>query len=396
MTDVLELFSGIGVIIDDAFGREEDDIIKDIKKSFEDAHVPIITYSELPDDDVTQNLKNASFIILDWNLLEEKIKVSDVIIKNNIDFIQKVCTQAFLPFFIFSNEEPRDIILKLEEVNLYDSGKSNFIFVKRKDDLKEASQLFTEIENWLKETPSIYVLKEWEYYMAKAKLNLFKDFNDIYTNWAEVLQKSYKEDGVDPDNELNGFIYKSLFARTSKIKFDQEIINNKKEDVSSEDLRKLLECERFLTKDVLSNKPALGDIFRTTEREQIKYLINIRPDCDIIRGSNSVKLYCLSGKVVDESKINSNQNDQIFFQNGELLEKNNNCYVAFIDDGKIIEFKLREIKIETWSKLKAQRIGRLLPPYITKLQQKHSFYLQRQGLPAIPEEAINESHDPSI
>jgi hypothetical protein len=109
-----------------------------------------------------------------------------------------------------------------------------------------------------------------------------------------------------------------------------------------------------------------------------------------------VKLYCLSGKVVDESKINSNQNDQIFFQNGELLEKNNNCYVAFIDDGKIIEFKLREIKIETWSKLKAQRIGRLLPPYITKLQQKHSFYLQRQGLPAIPEEAINESHDPSI
>ena len=31
MTDVLELFSGIGVIIDDAFGREEDDIIKDIK-----------------------------------------------------------------------------------------------------------------------------------------------------------------------------------------------------------------------------------------------------------------------------------------------------------------------------------------------------------------------------
>ena len=66
--------------------------------------------------------------------------------------------------------------------------------------------MFTEIENWLKETPSIYVLKEWEYYMAKAKLNLFKDFNDIYTNWAEVLQKSYKEDGVDPDNELNGFI----------------------------------------------------------------------------------------------------------------------------------------------------------------------------------------------
>ena len=68
-------------------------------------------------------------------------------------------------------------------------------------------------------------------------------------------------------------------------------------------------------------------------------------------------------------------------------EKKNNCYVAFIL-GKIFCFSLRDIKTEKWKDIKDNRIGRLLPPYITKVQQKYAAYLQRQGLPRIPEEAI--------
>jgi hypothetical protein len=95
---------------------------------------------------------------------------------------------------------------------------------------------------------------------------------------------------------------------------------------------------------------------------------------------------------VDETKINKKQKDSIIFSikdgNGVFEEKVNHAFVAFIDNGKIIEFLFRDIKTKNWNDVKDTRIGRLLPPYITRLQQKYAFYLQRQGLPAIPEKAI--------
>jgi len=42
---------------------------------------------------------------------------------------------------------------------------------------------------------------------------------------------------------------------------------------------------------------------------------------------------------------------------------------------------------EQYRNLKEYRIGTLLPPFITRLVQKYALYMQRQGLPRIPEEA---------
>lgn len=384
MTDTLDLFSGIGVIIDDAFARDDKDLIKTIKESFETKYIPIISYPGLPDDKVIPHLKSASFIILDWNLTETPT-VPDELIKDIIEFLKEVNNYAFLPIFIFSNESEEEIILKLEENNLYDRNKTNYIFVKHKEDIKAAENLFAEIEAFIKSSPSIYVLKEWEHSLAKAKHDLFIDFYNIYGKWPSILQKSYKNDGVDVDYELNGFIFKNLYARTSKINFDNEILTTEGDGISKQELRKLLESERFLTNDKISAKPALGDVFKIEEN----FFINIRPDCDIIRGDlNQVELYCLKGTVINEQLINSPEENCISFKFGELGEKINNCFVSFIDDGKIIEFKLRDIKLKKWKDISDKRIGRLLPPYITKLQQKYSFYIQRQGLPAIPDQAI--------
>jgi hypothetical protein len=54
---------------------------------------------------------------------------------------------------------------------------------------------------------------------------------------------------------------------------------------------------------------------------------------------------------------------------------------------KAIQFELGEFSIEKFSEMKKLRIGRLLPPFITKLVQKYALYMQRQALPRIPEEA---------
>ena len=142
-----------------------------------------------------------------------------------------------------------------------------------------------------------------------------------------------------------------------------------------------MECERFVPNKKLPEHPFAGDIYLIEDN----YFINIRPDCDIIREKKD--LYLLRGTVVDESKINSESDDKIVFSQGEFQEKINNCYVAFINE-KILCFSLRKLTIKKWNEIKNDRQGRLLPPYTTKIQQKYSAYIQRQGLPSIPNQAI--------
>lgn len=98
-------------------------------------------------------------------------------------------------------------------------------------------------------------------------------------------------------------------------------------------------------------------------------------------------MYLLEGEIADETKINSEDKDCITFDSGEFIEKKNCCYIAFVQ-GNILQFSLRELSIMQWNNIKNNRIGRLLPPYITRVQQKYAHYLQRQGLPSIPKQAI--------
>ena len=125
--------------------------------------------------------------------------------------------------------------------------------------------------------------------------------------------------------------------------------------------------------------------------------MNIRPDCDFIRELREgvdVELYLLEGENLDDSNPNIKSGSISFnkgstvFRNGTFQENIAHSYVSFIDDGKIINFLFKEIKIKKWNDIKDKRIGRLLQPFITYLRQKYSFYLLRQGLPAIPEKAI--------
>lgn len=388
MTDIYKLYEGIGAIIDDALDTDDtyqsDDIWK-IKASFEDLSIPILTFTGFPDK--VNYLSALSFLVLDWNLyeIEPGVPIPQELLKDNVIFIQEFREVAFCPIFIFSNEDPNTIIVTLEESGLYDRTRSNNIFVKRKSEVDTAGKLFQEIESWTKSTPSIYVLKEWEYSLKKAKNSLFWDFYNTTSNWPKVLQETFITDGVDKNHELNHIIYKNLIARTTPIEFDEDVlaIVSEADLTSKEEIRKVLECERYISNINLPVFPATGDLYR----EGRNYFLNIRPDCDILRKGDDVSLYLIKGKAIKEVKINK-EGSQIQFCKGNFIEKVNNAYVSFVDEQKIIEFKFNEIEIKSFSAVKDNRIGRLLPPYITRIQQKYSFYLQRQALPAIPDRAI--------
>lgn len=381
MTDIVKLFSGVGVVIDEAIFEECDtpNGIQQISESLQEMDIPVLEYDELPNDSVSQ-FHSISFVILDWNLSGER-PIPEATINDNIDFIRRFKESCFAPIFIFSDEDPHDIQVKLEENELYTNNCP--IFIKRKDELDTTEKLFSEIENWLKHTPSIYVLKEWEKAIREAKTKMLWALSSIHSAWPVVLTKAIQDDGGDEPSELMRLLQNNLSYRLEYPQLDVDILGSEVNGVGKDELRNLLECERFIPQANLPNHPFAGDIFLI----EGSYYLNIRPDCDIIRSPNDKKMYLLKGKVVDETKINTEDKDAIIFDSGEFLEKKNNCYVAFIE-GKIFNFSLRDIKMEKWKDIKDNRIGRLLPPYITKVQQKYAAYLQRQGLPSIPEKAI--------
>ena len=190
--DIKELFKGIAVVIDDKVNdTESGDLILRIISKIANEKIPILKYDNIPEDDIIANFNNVSFIMLDWELFErpEGTYFDDQpFIDAIIEFIKKLKEISFIPIFIFSHLDSNVIINILKENDLYKEKVSNYIFVKSKNELfpdTNENKLFEEIENWLKQTPSIYVLKEWEKSLNEAKNKLFWDFYNI-TLWTYI------------------------------------------------------------------------------------------------------------------------------------------------------------------------------------------------------------------
>ena len=380
MTDIVQLFSGVGVVIDEAINAIEDSPngIQKIIHSIESKHIPLLQFEDLPDDGAISQLHSISFLILDWNLSGIQ-PIPQVTIEDNIVFLKKLKETCFIPLFIFSDEDPHTIEVALSEQGI--TSINSPIFIKKKDELDTVEKLFGEIETWIKRTPSVYVLKEWEKATREAKTIMLSELSSVHPFWPSVLTKSIQDDGGDKNWELMNSLQNNLSYRIVFPEFDNDIIGLEKEGITKEEIRKVLECERFIPNNKLPDYPFVGDIYLIEDN----YYVNIRPDCDIIREKKD--LYLLKGSVVDETKINSKTDDEIVFSQGEFQEKINKCYAAFVE-GKILCFSLRKLTVKKWNDIKDCRCGRLLPPFITKIQQKYSSYIQRQGLPSIPKEAI--------
>ncbi len=423
---IKELFKGVAVVIDDKINdTESNDLILKIIEKLEEENIPLLKYDDIPEDSEINHFNNINFVLLDWELFEKPEGAyfnEKPFIENVINFIKKLKETTFVPVFIFSHLNADGIINKLEENGLYDKAKTNYIFVKSKSEIisdTNDNKLFDEIENWLKQTPSIYVLKEWEKSLNDAKNKLFWDFYNINHKWPSVLQKTFQDDGSDVNYELGNFILKNIIARTEPIQFDEDILKIEDSDLTQDEIRKVLEAERFIKNDSLPpNIPFTGDLFeiakyeidKDSQKEKKKIFINIRPDCDIIRDRDNVEkgqkpiensdkkfnpnLYCLECEVV--------KNKDVTLEKGSIIERKDSIIIPFVHNGKILKINLNKVFVFQWKQelqtkegkeqriFKKTRIGRILPPYITAIQQKLAFYLQRQGLPAIPEKAIKD------
>jgi len=393
------LFHGIAVLIDDEIG-DQNSAIRAIQAQIEDGGCSVIGLADIPNAAKLANFRSASFFVVDWYLyaapLGDALGVGTTAIpaglkKENarrvIEFLKSLKQVRFAPVFIFTAGPVAEVadLLKTHP-DLYDPS---YIFIKSKDEVRQTG-VFTVLADSLRQAPSAYVLKMWERQYEQAKNQLFLDFYGKSVLWPLILWKTFKEDGVPPSAELGNLIGRNLLSRMTPYQFDLDsfedgplkALEGDKENYKNI-LMKVLEGERFLPGDQLHpDSIAPGDIFK----EGKHYFVNIRPDCDCIDRSkadqDSVQLYLLEG-----SKLSSGQ---IHFDSeyGEIRERDTETIIFPIDNGANISFKFKNLRIRNWGEIKGKRIGRLLAPFLTRLQQRYSGYLQRPGLTRVPEAAL--------
>ncbi len=387
------LMSGIAVVIDDEFRepdkKKEDKIFRIVENIEDEWEMPFYKTHEIPPDGYSDSLlRSASFVLLDWKLWRSgSAELERDGIKKNIRFLEKA-KEYFIPVFIFTNENPSDVANELPE-DLYDAEKSesNFIFIKSKSELAEKSDIFDSIGKWIETNASVYALKAWEMEFYESKRALFNSMYEKSPDWPRVFWKSYRDDGADPGSSLANLINDNLSGRFRTDIFEKHILGSGFSSARMEDLRSLIQEASFVGKDNLpDDEIRSGDLFKMPKG---KYLINIRPDCDCVPRENvetadDVELYCLEGSKLSEEKLSES------YQNGHFQERVWEGISFSLHEGKTVRFDLRKLEKIKFSKIKDKRVGRLIHPYITRIKQRYASYMQREGLPRIPKEAVIE------
>ena len=397
-----ELFRGIAVLIDDEIDKP-DEGIRRIKEQLETAGCHVVKFSKLPEDASIECLREVSFFVLDWRLesvtddegnpltgpaARAMQKIND---DKAIAFLKRLKGVCVAPVFVFTNENVEHIERKIQRHPELSWGDDPpMILVKNKDAFKTVG-VFEVLADWMLKAPSVYVLKKWERAYSSAKNELFKDFYTKSVQWPLVLWKTYKSDNVSPSAELGALIARNLLSRMTPFDFDLAPFNDALEALDGTEhmnrnvVLKVLEGERFLPSVRLhGNAVAPGDIFKRGD----DYYVNIRPDCDCIArdgmAEEKVKVYLLKGSKVTNAKVLEGLDPKY----GTLKDRDTECVIFGMMNGATVSFQFAELLVEESGAWIADRKGRLLPPYLTRLQQRYAAYLQRPGLSKIPKAAL--------
>lgn len=444
--EVNKLFSGIAVIIDNEVDEKDTPIYK-IRTNIVNNNIPVAVYNNIPSAETVDAFKNVSFIIIDWNFLDEPIGEEDEALmgligaselKNQkqeelVEFIKLLLDELFVPIFVFSGVDIGEVEDALSEKGLYNKGKANRIFVKSKSEVESEEQLFQCIKEWITKMPSIYAMKEWDRVFQTTKNRMFREWYQYAPQWVSVIWNMLEADSCEVQDEFGEFLTRNIVNRIQSFHFEEALFELEgKSDV--EELRKVIEKERYIEySENMPEQAYTGDLFKDSK----SYYLNIRAQCDLSRKDDTVNLYLIKGKELrdkdivtedihfvsegqlrfsdkvytleqiqkicrsacDEENGTTDELQQlnrqfrkyrnlVFFNRGELLEKKPEVVLACIDNGKIIKFEI-DLVIKSFAEIKNKRIGRVLPPYITRIQQKCSQHIVREGTMPIPREIFN-------
>ena len=389
-------FQGIAVVIDDQVHAEE--AIMEIVSAIEAAGGHAICLKALPPDDADLgNLAGAAFFILDWNLVElgPGVAIPEALAQEQLElkiqFLKRLRGHRHAPVFIFTKEDPSVVEAALQaHPEFYQNGVSS-ILVKRKSDV--GTNVYQVLNDWAKELPSVLALKAWERENLRAVNNLFNDLHDRDPFWPVFLWKMFKDDGLVAADELGRLLTRLVASRSSAPNIDLEAFLTVLQSQFDANpvgyctaLVSLMEGERFLRNNRLDPKSfSTGDVFRREKDGKTSYYLNLRAECDCIKrsGSSPGKMYLLRGEEAPDTL------KTIHPTFGQPAEQDNEAIIIAMYEGKHIKFKFKpDLTLEGFGSWKNDRIGRLLPPFLTRLLERYAAYSQRPGLPRVPAELL--------
>jgi hypothetical protein len=400
-----KLFKGIALVIDNEIGKEGqiDEILANIKAS--GGHY--VSMRELPtEDDDLEHFDRIAFLIMDWNLLGEpglpmtaELEKENVI--QNIAFLKRLGKSRHAPVFIFTNNNPSDVQSELEaDEELRPSVEDKHILVRRKSEV--VGQLYEVLEQqYATSMPSVLTLKTWERAYHKAANQLFIDLHNKTSYWPAIMWETFGADDVPPAFEMARLINRLVEARMEPLDIDlspfvervAQIAQENREDYLKS-MYSVLEGERFLRDDRLTDGIyAPGDVFCTTvQGGQKVYRMNIRAECDCLHG-NDTELYLLKLKKIENAESHIDPHNSRF-----TAEKDTEAVVHAMFDATTFAVQFKELKIKKVKTIKSEhgvRVGRLLPPFLTRVQQRYAGYLQRPGLPRVPAAMLATNNPPA-
>ena len=397
--DTKNLMAGIAVVIDDALGEESDpsgpgprgDLIGAIVGWFEkEWELPFVRSNALPEQELWPNLlRAASFVLLDWRLWGGAGEMAKEAVVADIKRFLVAARDSLVPVFILTNESSDDVKAELEqlpdEVYAEVSGRTSFVFVAQKSAFWSGGAVDVgRLREWVFGNASVYALKSWERALEGAKAELFRRMCGRNMDWPRVFWDAYVTDRAQPSASLTNLINDSLCGRMRMDGFEEEHLQGGYESVSDAELRGLIAEASFRVAESLPvEEVRCGDLFGGETR---KYWLNLRPDCDCIpRNGGDVgdlELHCVQGKRLKAGEVKR------LFKNGHFEERVSESVVFGVDNGRSILFDFGKFRVWKYSDLRDKRLGRLLHPYITRVQQRYGLYAQRQALPRVPKAAI--------
>ncbi|MBL7130829.1 MAG: hypothetical protein ISS45_05465 [Candidatus Omnitrophica bacterium] len=400
----MDLLKGVAVVVDNGIDKEPN--IDDIIAKIHDKGIPTTEFKDIASaEKCIDNLVMVNFVILDWKMEElpsdavstdisaigvqaASVTISDAQ-KKVIDFIKKLKQTCFAPIFIFTNEDAGkiadDILAKLKEESLYFGQEGrDFIYVRNKTDILKDDKLFTEIDEWIHKTPSIYILKAWDKEFLKAKNEIFWDlYNKSNGSWPKVLWEHCEDEKEAPHSFINETIFQLILSRVTLQGLEKEKVTKLSKDPDLKEIKDIFRRIMFQDGELCGCqldgvKP--GDIFK----DNGTYYLNIRPECDTVVGrtGTTCDVYLVTGVKVENEEVKKLIKDQ--YSAGGLHPKVNEAFVWLLEGDGIVKFVFKKVEPKKFSDFKSKRLCRLLPPYITNIQQRFSSYLGRFGVPRLP------------
>ncbi len=414
MENIRKMFKGEILIIDDEVNDLETDICK-IKCYLESNRFPVRAYEAIPLIDEIVAL-NIAFVICDWKFIDAD---EDENARNVIEFLNELTQDKLIPVFICTTIEKPTIKAYLSAdggCKKFKDNDASCVFVVDKSEIKD-EKIFEVINNWLNKNPSIKTMKSWENSIDRAKEKLFSDLYNESEYWPLVLYQSFETDGDDPNEGMGQFLSRNLFSRVSDTYSFEKFLLPESEEKDI-DLLKILNRERTLyyMDDAITDDTVLhtGDIFESEE----KSYINIKRQCDLIRGNKNVylldlkfagsmsdapirlsedkKVLSILGKnysIADKTVQNINNClDNAFsktnaLHQGKFLEKVFEVIIPCVYKYDVCKIDLRSLNVIPVDELKEnyKRKARLLEPYINIVTEKFASYVSSKGAMRTPE-----------